>query len=109
MGAWPVCSKKAGQSSGTSSKSSSKSSTSSSKSSGASGSSSSKGSGSTTPLGTKPVEAVAAPSGGSYTVASGDTLSEIAAAHGTTAQSIAQRSAIANPDALTPGQKITVS
>jgi LysM repeat protein len=105
MGAWPVCSKKAGQASGTSSKSS----TSSSKSSSASGSSSSKGSGSTTPLETKPVEAVAASSGGSYTVASGDTLSEIAAAHGTTAQSIAQLSAIANPDALTPGQKITVS
>jgi resuscitation-promoting factor RpfA len=100
MGAWPVCSKKAGGSSSSSSTSSSSSSS--------SGSASS--SGSTTSVETKPVEATtpAASSGGSYTVASGDTLSDIAAAHGTTAQAIAQHNGIANPDVLTPGQKLTV-
>jgi resuscitation-promoting factor RpfA len=100
MGAWPVCSKKAGGSSKSSGSSSS-----------GSGSSGTASSGSTTSVETKPVEATRASSGsggGSYTVASGDTLSGIAAAHGTTSQSIAQHSGIANPDALTPGQKITV-
>jgi LysM repeat protein len=105
MGAWPVCSKKAGQTSNKAGSSSSGSSSTKS----ASGSASS--SGSTKSAQTKPVEATTPPTGsatGSYTVASGDTLSEIAAAHGTTAQSIAQHSGIANPDALSPGQKITV-
>jgi LysM repeat protein len=110
MGAWPVCSKKAGQTSNKSGSSSSSSST--------SGSSSTKSaagsSGATKSAQTKPVEATTPSTGsagsakGSYTVTSGDTLSEIAAAHGTTAQSIAQHSGIADPDALTPGQKITV-
>ena len=100
MGAWPVCSKKAGQTSNKSGSSSS--------------GSSSSGSSPTKSAQTKPVEATTPSTGsagsatGSYTVTSGDTLSEIAAAHGTTAQSIAQHSGIANPDALTPGQKITV-
>jgi LysM repeat protein len=105
MGAWPVCSKKAGQTSNKAGSSSSGSSSTKS----ASGSTSS--SGSTKSAQTKPVEATTPPTGsatGSYTVASGDTLSEIAAAHGTTAQSIAQHSGIANPDALSPGQKINV-
>jgi LysM repeat protein len=105
MGAWPVCSKKAGQTSNKAGSSSSGSSSTKS----ASGSASS--SGSTKSAQTKPVEATTPPTGtatGSYTVASGDTLTEIAAAHGTTAQSIAQHSGIANPDALSPGQKITV-
>jgi LysM repeat protein len=100
MGAWPVCSKKAGQTS-----SSSGSSSSSSKKSG-SGSS-----GSTKSAQTAPVEATkapAAPSTGSYTVVSGDTLSEIAAAHGTTAQSVAQRNGIANADAINPGQQLAL-
>ena len=100
MGAWPVCSKKAGQTSNKSGSSSS--------------GSSSSGSSPTKSAQTKPVEATTPSTGsagsatGSYTVTSGDTLSEIAAAHGTSAQSIAQHSGIANPDALTPGQKITV-
>jgi LysM repeat protein len=108
MGAWPVCSKKAGQTSN-------KSGSSSSSTSGSSSTKSAAGSsGATKSAQTKPVEATTPSTGsagsakGSYTVTSGDTLSEIAAAHGTTAQSIAQHSGIANPDALTPGQKITV-
>ncbi len=107
MGAWPVCSKKAGQASSSSSTSSSSGSSSSGSSSSHSGSSHSGSSEAVSvPTGsTTPVEATTA---GSYTVASGDTLSDIAAAHGTTVQSIAQHSGIANPDALTPGQKITV-
>jgi LysM repeat protein len=108
MGAWPVCSKKAGQTSN-------KSGSSSSSTSGSSSTKSAAGSsGATKSAQTKPVEATTPSTGsagsakGSYTVTSGDTLSEIAAAHGTTAQSIAQHSGIADPDALTPGQKITV-
>ncbi len=84
-----------------------------------SGSSSSSSSGSTTSTQTKPVEAtttpkatdVAAPAnaaGGAYTVASGDTLSAIGAAHGTTAQALAQRNGIADPDAITPGQQLAL-
>ena len=105
MGAWPVCSKKAGQASGTSSRSPRPR----------------RASPRARPARAPPRRsgrrprsddagrgACCAAAAGSYTVASGDTLSDIAAAHGTTAQSIAQRSGIANPDALTPGQKITV-
>ena len=108
MGAWPVCSKKAGQtsSSSDSKKSSSGSSDSTKSSSGSSGSS-----GSTKSAQTAPVEATAAPaaaSTGSYTVTSGDTLSEIASAHGTTAQSVAQRNGIANADAIAPGQQLAM-
>ena len=90
MGAWPVCSAKGGSSSSSSSGSSS--------------------SGSTTS--SKPVEATTtstASAGGAYTVVSGDTLSDIAAAHGTTAQSIAQHNGIANADAITPGQQLAMS
>ena len=39
---------------------------------------------------------------------SGDTLSEIASAHGTTAQSVAQRNGIANADAIAPGQQLAM-
>ena len=100
MGAWPVCSAKGGSSSSSSSGSSS--------------------SGSTKSSETKPVEATTtskasgasastASAGGAYTVVSGDTLSDIAAAHGTTAQSVAQRNGIANADAITPGQQLAMS
>ena len=99
MGAWPVCSAKGGSSSSSSSGSSS--------------------SGSTTSSKTKPVEATTtsqasgasstASTGGTYTVVSGDTLSDIAAAHGTTAQSVAQANGIANADAISPGQQLAMS
>ena len=111
MGAWPVCSKKAGQTSSSSGSSASGSKNSGARSSGSS-SSGSGSSGSTKSAQTAPVEATATPTAaktGSYTVASGDTLSEIAAAHGTTAQSIAQRNGIANADAITPGQQLAMS
>ncbi|WP_298990067.1 LysM peptidoglycan-binding domain-containing protein [uncultured Pseudokineococcus sp.] len=47
-----------------------------------------------------------APSGGSYTVRSGDTLSRIAAANGTTWQAVyaANRSTVSNPNAIYVGQ-----
>ena len=39
-----------------------------------------------------------------YTVVSGDTLSDIAAGFGTTYQSIAERNGIDNPNLIYPGQ-----
>nr|WP_312030004.1 transglycosylase family protein [Actinomycetospora sp. TBRC 11914] len=107
MGAWPVCSKKAGQTSnaaddsGSSSSSAtaeSASSSSSSSGSGSSGSSAHQGSGSARP----------AAAGGTYTVVSGDTLSSIAAAHGGDVASIAQRNGVADPDVITPGQQLVL-
>lgn len=104
MNAWPTCSKKTGQ---TSSKSNSgdSSSKSSSKKTESTKSSSKK-------TETESVRA-AAPSAvapaGAYTVASGDTLSSIAASHGVSWQQIAQRNAIANPDALSVGQQLVMS
>jgi lysozyme len=50
----------------------------------------------------------AAPGAG-YTVASGDTLSSIAAAHGVSWQSLAERNALANPDSLSVGQQLALS
>jgi LysM repeat protein len=108
MGAWPVCSKKAGSSSSSSSSKSS-----------SSESSSSSSSGSTKSTQTKPVEATTTPkaanaaapataAGGAYSVVSGDTLSAIGAAHGTTAEALAQRNGIADPDVLTPGQQLAL-
>ena len=43
-----------------------------------------------------------------YTVKSGDTLSKIAAKYGTTYQSLAEYNNIANPNAITVGQKIVI-
>ena len=44
-----------------------------------------------------------------YTVVSGDTLSDIAARFGTTYQSIAERNGIENPNLIYPGQVLTIS
>lgn len=101
MGAWPVCSKKAGQTSNSANDSgSSTSSASSTKSSSGSSGSTTQGSGTSA----KPAAAA-----GAYTVASGDTLSSIAASHGTDVAAIAQRNAIADPDVITPGQQLALS
>lgn len=43
-----------------------------------------------------------------YTVKSGDTLSAIAARHGTTVQAIAQANNISNPNKIYPGQVLTI-
>lgn len=47
-------------------------------------------------------------SGGSYTVKSGDTLSKIASANGTSAGSLASLNGLGNPDALSVGQSLTL-
>jgi GH25 family lysozyme M1 (1,4-beta-N-acetylmuramidase) len=44
------------------------------------------------------------PAAGAYTVKSGDSLSAIAAAHGTTWQALAKLNGIANPNVIHPGQ-----
>jgi|GEM_PF-4283163 len=44
--------------------------------------------------------------GSSYTVQSGDTLSEIARAHGTTVEELVKLNGIANPNLIRPGQKL---
>ncbi|WP_431781694.1 LysM peptidoglycan-binding domain-containing protein [Streptomyces chumphonensis] len=49
-----------------------------------------------------------APSGGSYTVRAGDTLGEIAAAHGTEADVLARLNGLTNPNLIYPGQRLTV-
>lgn len=108
MNAWPTCSKKTGQ---TSSKANSgESSSTSSKKSGST--SSSKSASSSKKTETESVRA-AAPSAvapaGAYTVASGDTLSSIAATHGVSWQKIAQRNALGNPDSLSVGQQLVMS
>jgi resuscitation-promoting factor RpfA len=102
MNAWPTCSKKTGE---TSSKANGDSSSS---------KSSKKAETSSKPKKTKTeTVSAAAPSAvapaGAYTVASGDTLSSIAATHGVSWQQIAQRNAISNPDALSVGQQLVMS
>jgi LysM repeat protein len=52
--------------------------------------------------------ASASSSGGSYTVASGDTLAGIAARHGTTADALATLNGIADPDVLSIGTVLRV-
>ncbi|MDT7702525.1 MAG: resuscitation-promoting factor RpfA [Pseudonocardiales bacterium] len=49
-----------------------------------------------------------APAGGNYTVKSGDTLSEIAAGHGTTWQELAAANGLANANRLDIGQLLKV-
>ncbi|MDT7742769.1 MAG: LysM domain [Actinomycetota bacterium] len=44
----------------------------------------------------------------SYTVRRGDTLSTIAQAHGTTAGALAARNGLANPNVITPGQRLAM-
>jgi LysM repeat protein len=51
-------------------------------------------------------EKFGAPAGSSYTVKSGDTLSEIAKANGTDWQTLARINGISNPDLIQPGQQI---
>jgi putative chitinase len=49
-----------------------------------------------------------APTGGSYTVRPGDTLSGIAARHGSTVDAIARANGISNPDFIQVGQHLTI-
>ncbi len=114
MGAWPVCSKKAGQTSNAADDSGSTSSSSGSKAGGSKDSStknsgtedsSTKNSGT---AGSATAQPAAAAPGGAYTVASGDTLSSIAEAHGTDTASIASRNGIADPDRISPGQQLVI-
>ncbi|MEQ3551874.1 transglycosylase family protein [Pseudonocardia nematodicida] len=48
----------------------------------------------------------AAPAAGGYTVKSGDTLSKIASAHGTSVGQLASLNGIANPDVISVGQSL---
>ncbi|WP_033286256.1 transglycosylase family protein [Streptomyces sp. NRRL F-525] len=121
-GAWPVCSARAGASgsapgtsSGTVSEKSTKKSSSGSKSESATGSTKKQSTKKATP--SKPAQAPArgtnnasrGTSRGDYTVRQGDTLSAIAAQHGTTWRKVyaANKSVIgADPDLIVPGQQL---
>ena len=98
MSAWPTCSKKTGNTDSSANSGSSDSLGSDSDSSEAEGIAA-------TPQ-AKATQPATAPAGGAYTVASGDTLSSVASAHGVSWQSIAQNNAIADPDAISPGQQL---
>jgi resuscitation-promoting factor RpfA len=102
MSAWPTCSKKTGNTDSSANTESSDSG--SSESSSDSDSSETEGIAATPQA--QPAQPATAPAGGAYTVASGDTLSSVAAAHGVSWQSIAQNNAIADPDAISPGQQL---
>ncbi|MEJ2861215.1 LysM peptidoglycan-binding domain-containing protein [Actinomycetospora flava] len=107
MNAWPTCSKKTGNtddSANTESDSGSSSSSSSD-----SDDSDSEGIRSAAPA-EKPAQPAAAPAapGAAHTVASGDTLSSIAAANGVSWQSVAERNGLANPDDLSVGQQLAL-
>ena len=103
MNAWPTCSKKTGN---TDSSANTEDSGSSDSDSGSSTSDSSEAEGIAATPQAKATQPATAPAGGAYTVASGDTLSSVAAAHGVSWQSIAQNNAIADPDAISPGQQL---
>jgi LysM repeat protein len=47
-------------------------------------------------------------SGATHTVRPGETLSGIAAAHGTTAATLATRNGLSNPDHIVPGQRLSM-
>ncbi|WUI64746.1 LysM peptidoglycan-binding domain-containing protein [Actinomycetospora sp. NBC_00405] len=100
MNAWPTCSKKTGNTDSSANTEGSGSSDSESD----SGSSETESIAATTQA--QPAQPAKASAGGAYTVASGDTLSSVAAAHGVSWQSIAQNNAIADPDAISPGQQL---
>jgi resuscitation-promoting factor RpfA len=104
MSAWPTCSKKTGNTD--SSANSEDSGSSKSSDSGSSDSDSSEAESIAATPQAKATQPATAPAGGAYTVASGDTLSSVASAHGVSWQSIAQNNAIADPDAITPGQQL---
>jgi resuscitation-promoting factor RpfA len=103
MGAWPTCSKKTGNTDSSANTEDS----------GSSESASSESSESSDTTAETEGIAAAAPAqpaapGTAYTVASGDTLSAIAAAHGTSVASLAQTNGLADPDTITPGQQLKV-
>jgi resuscitation-promoting factor RpfA len=102
MNAWPTCSKKTGNTDSSANTEDSGSSGSESDS-GSSASDSSETEGIAATPQAQPTKAAA---GGAYTVAAGDTLSSVATAHGVSWQSIAQNNAIADPDAISPGQQL---
>ena len=106
MGAWPTCSKKTGNTDSSANSGDSGSSESSSESSSSSSESSDASAETEDVAATTPKPA--AP-GAAYTVASGDTLSAIAAAHGTSATSLAQINGLADPDSIDPGQQLKVA
>jgi LysM repeat protein len=51
---------------------------------------------------------VAGTGASSYTVRRGDTLSTIAHAHGTTAATLAARNGLADPNRITPGERLSL-
>ncbi|WP_433785912.1 transglycosylase family protein [Actinomycetospora sp. CA-101289] len=104
MGAWPTCSKKTGN---TDSSANSEDSGASEASSESSSSASDDSAAETEGIAATTPAQPAAP-GTAYTVASGDTLSAIAAAHGTSVASLTQNNALADPDTIAPGQQLKV-
>ena len=120
MNAWPTCSKKTGNTDDSANTESGSGSSSSSESSGSSGSSESSGSSDSEDSedsegvrAAAPAEKPAQPAapaapGAAYTVASGDTLSSIAAANGVSWQSVAERNSLTNPDRLSVGQQLAL-
>jgi LysM repeat protein len=115
-GAWPNCSKKAGasgKSSGASKKSTSSTSSKSARSGTKSEASESKASKSESrkaapkkSASKKSAQRKHTSTGSAYVVRQGDTLSEIAASHGTSAGSLAGRNGIADPDVIVVGQQL---
>jgi resuscitation-promoting factor RpfA len=102
MNAWPTCSKKTGNTDSSANTEDSGSSGSESD----SGSSDSGSSETESIAATPQAQPAKAAAGAAYTVAAGDTLSSVAAAHGVSWQSVAQNNAIADPDAISPGQQL---
>ncbi len=101
MNAWPTCSKKTGNTDSSANSGDSGASKSSSSSESSDSSAETESVAATTPKPAVP--------GAAYTVASGDTLSAIAAAHGTSAASLAQTNGLADPDTIAPGQQLKVA
>ena len=109
MNAWPTCSKKTGNTDDSANTESGSGSSSSSESSGSSGSSEdSEGVRASAPAEKPAQPAAPAAPGAAYTVASGDTLSSIAAANGVSWQSVAERNSLTNPDRLSVGQQLAL-
>ena len=111
MGAWPVCSKKAGQSDSSPSSDSGSSDSGSSDSGSSDSGSSDSGESEAVAAPTKPVEQTSAPTGaGTYTVVAGDTLSGIVSRQDVSdgAAGLAARNAVADPDMILPGQQLAL-
>jgi LysM repeat protein len=107
MNAWPTCSKKTGNTDDSANSGSSGSSDSESSSSSDSSAETESIAATTEAEPAKPAQP-AAP-GTAYTVAGGDTLSGIAAAHGVSWQQIAQVNALGDPDSIAPGQQLKLA